>query len=245
MLRRVLGLLPGAVAADAVVHEGLARALPGAERDRRARRRLRAVGRPRRGRRRRSSGSTIPYPVAIDAEYELWQEYGNLGWPARYLFDQRGMLLHYHYGEGGYEETERAIQELLGVERPAGRAVPPRRGARRRCSRRRPTTSRGPTRGRTRPAASGRCSTAPATVTVQRPDDRRRSPGLLRADLPRAEHRRRAGPRARRGRALPRGVLHTRSGFRVPTILTPTAGSSPAAISDSSGPRRSGPSSQR
>jgi hypothetical protein len=60
----------------------------------------------------------IPYPVAIDAEYELWQEYGNLGWPARYLFDQRGMLVHYHYGEGGYEETELAIQELLGVQEP-------------------------------------------------------------------------------------------------------------------------------
>jgi hypothetical protein len=60
----------------------------------------------------------IAYPVAIDAEYEVWNLYGNLGWPARYLFDQRGMLLHYHYGEGGYEETERAIQELLGIEEP-------------------------------------------------------------------------------------------------------------------------------
>jgi hypothetical protein len=60
----------------------------------------------------------IPYPVAIDAEYEVWNLYGNLGWPARYLFDQRGMLLHYHYGEGGYAETEEAIQELLGVDRP-------------------------------------------------------------------------------------------------------------------------------
>jgi hypothetical protein len=60
----------------------------------------------------------IPYPVAIDAEYEIWGLYGNMGWPARYLFDRRGMLLHYHYGEGGYEETERAIQELLGVEQP-------------------------------------------------------------------------------------------------------------------------------
>jgi hypothetical protein len=61
---------------------------------------------------------TIPYPVAIDADYEVWNLYGNLGWPARYLFDQRGMLLHYHYGEGGYEETERAIQELLEVDQP-------------------------------------------------------------------------------------------------------------------------------
>ena len=60
----------------------------------------------------------IAYPVAIDAAYEVWKLYGNRGWPARYLFDQRSMLLHYHYGEGGYDETEQAIQELLGTERP-------------------------------------------------------------------------------------------------------------------------------
>ena len=60
----------------------------------------------------------IGYPVAIDTAYEVWKLYGNLGWPARYLFDQRSMLLHYHYGEGGYEETEQAIQGLLGIERP-------------------------------------------------------------------------------------------------------------------------------
>jgi hypothetical protein len=57
----------------------------------------------------------IPYPVALDTDYEVWNLYGNLGWPARYLFDQRAMLVHYHYGEGGYEETELAIQELLGT----------------------------------------------------------------------------------------------------------------------------------
>jgi hypothetical protein len=58
----------------------------------------------------------IPYPVAIDAEYEVWKLYGNMGWPARYLFDSRGMLVHYHYGEGAYDETEEAIQELLGTD---------------------------------------------------------------------------------------------------------------------------------
>jgi hypothetical protein len=60
----------------------------------------------------------VPYPVAVDTELEVWSLYGNLGWPARYLFDQRSMLLHYHYGEGGYEETEQAIQELLGIDQP-------------------------------------------------------------------------------------------------------------------------------
>jgi thiol-disulfide isomerase/thioredoxin len=58
----------------------------------------------------------IPYPVVIDAEYEIWQLYGNLGWPARYLWNREGTLSDYHYGEGGYAETELAIQELLGIE---------------------------------------------------------------------------------------------------------------------------------
>ncbi len=60
----------------------------------------------------------IPYPVTVDLELECWQLYGNLGWPARYLFNQQGTLFEYHYGEGGYGETEGAIQQLLGIERP-------------------------------------------------------------------------------------------------------------------------------
>jgi 8-oxo-dGTP pyrophosphatase MutT (NUDIX family) len=59
----------------------------------------------------------IRHAVAIDSDLEVWQLYENLGWPARYLFDQRGCLFDYHYGEGAYAETELAIQELLGTER--------------------------------------------------------------------------------------------------------------------------------
>jgi hypothetical protein len=59
----------------------------------------------------------VPYPVVVDLEREIWQDYGNLGWPARYLFNGDGLLFDYHYGEGGYVETELAIQELLGVRR--------------------------------------------------------------------------------------------------------------------------------
>lgn len=58
----------------------------------------------------------IPYPVVIDSELEIWREYDNLGWPARYLFNQHNALFDYHYGEGAYVDTERAIQELLGIE---------------------------------------------------------------------------------------------------------------------------------
>jgi thiol-disulfide isomerase/thioredoxin len=58
----------------------------------------------------------IPYPVVVDENFDVWKEYGNLGWPARYLFDGEGRLYEFHYGEGGYAETEEAIQELLGID---------------------------------------------------------------------------------------------------------------------------------
>jgi hypothetical protein len=60
---------------------------------------------------------SIAYPVLIDSQLELWQEYENLGWPARYLFDGHARLCHFHYGEGAYRETELAIQQLLGIAR--------------------------------------------------------------------------------------------------------------------------------
>jgi hypothetical protein len=47
----------------------------------------------------------------------IWQQYGNEGWPGRYLWDRDLRLFEIHYGEGAYQETERAIQELLGTER--------------------------------------------------------------------------------------------------------------------------------
>ena len=59
----------------------------------------------------------IPYPVVVDEALEIWDMYGNEGWPARYLWDQQGALHSLHYGEGAYGETEREIQALLGVER--------------------------------------------------------------------------------------------------------------------------------
>jgi thiol-disulfide isomerase/thioredoxin len=67
----------------------------------------------------------IEYAVLIDSELELWREYENLGWPARYLWGPDGCLVEYHYGEGAYAETELAIQELLGVEREPVAAMRP------------------------------------------------------------------------------------------------------------------------
>jgi Thioredoxin like C-terminal domain/AhpC/TSA family len=55
----------------------------------------------------------IQFAVALDPNYEIWRLYGNEMWPALYLADRRGILRYYHFGEGEYEETERAIGELL------------------------------------------------------------------------------------------------------------------------------------
>jgi hypothetical protein len=101
----------------------------------------------------------IPYPVVVDVDHEIWRLYDNLGWPARYLWNGEGCLFEYHYGEGGYADTELAIQELLGLEREPVAPLRP-EDAPAPSSRRRARTSPGPTRGPTRPAACGRCSTA-------------------------------------------------------------------------------------
>jgi hypothetical protein len=64
----------------------------------------------------------IELAVGLDHDFHVWHDYGNKGWPARYLFTGESRLLEYHYGLGGYAETELAIQELLGVDRAL---VPP------------------------------------------------------------------------------------------------------------------------
>src|SRR3712207_4259183 len=52
----------------------------------------------------------IRHPVVCDTQLQIWDAYGNVGWPARYLWDAELALHSLHYGEGGYEETEREIQ---------------------------------------------------------------------------------------------------------------------------------------
>lgn len=58
----------------------------------------------------------IGYPVVLDNDFAVWQAFANRFWPAVYLLDADGRLRFEHFGEGDYEETERAIQELLGLE---------------------------------------------------------------------------------------------------------------------------------
>ena len=59
----------------------------------------------------------IDYPVAVDNDYEIWRAFDNHYWPALYFVDADGIIRDQHFGEGRYEQSERVIQRLLGVER--------------------------------------------------------------------------------------------------------------------------------
>jgi thiol-disulfide isomerase/thioredoxin len=59
----------------------------------------------------------IDYPVAQDNDYEIWSAFANHYWPALYFADRDGIIRDQHFGEGRYEQSERVIQRLLGVER--------------------------------------------------------------------------------------------------------------------------------
>ena len=59
----------------------------------------------------------IDYPVAQDNDYAVWDAFANNYWPALYFIDREGIIRDHHFGEGRYEQSERVIQRLLGVER--------------------------------------------------------------------------------------------------------------------------------
>jgi thiol-disulfide isomerase/thioredoxin len=71
--------------------------------------------------RRAAEEHRIEYGIVIDNEYEVWRAFSNHYWPALYFVDRNGSIRDTHFGEGRYEQSERVIQRLLGIDRePAG-----------------------------------------------------------------------------------------------------------------------------
>ena len=56
---------------------------------------------------------SIQYAVAIDNDYQTWNSYRNHYWPAIYLIDKEGVIRYMRIGEGGYDQTEKQIRDLL------------------------------------------------------------------------------------------------------------------------------------
>jgi hypothetical protein len=55
----------------------------------------------------------VEFPIALDPEYAVWDAFANRYWPAVYIADAEGRIRHHQFGEGGYDECERVIQQLL------------------------------------------------------------------------------------------------------------------------------------
>lgn len=67
----------------------------------------------------------VAFPVALDADYRVWHDYGCEGWPSSFLWGRGGALRWFHFGEGEYEATELAIQEELLAVSPTLRLPDP------------------------------------------------------------------------------------------------------------------------
>ena len=55
----------------------------------------------------------LTYPIALDSDNRTWKAYGNHYWPRQTLVDAKGEVRYEHVGEGGYEEIEAKVVELL------------------------------------------------------------------------------------------------------------------------------------
>ena len=62
----------------------------------------------------------VAHPVAADLGHAIWHDYGCRGWPSLFLWARGGVLRWFHFGEGDYEGTERAVQEELQSTNGAG-----------------------------------------------------------------------------------------------------------------------------
>jgi len=55
----------------------------------------------------------ISYPVVLDNDKKTWKAFENRYWPHKFLVDYEGYIRYDKIGEGGYDETEKRIQQLL------------------------------------------------------------------------------------------------------------------------------------
>jgi thiol-disulfide isomerase/thioredoxin len=63
--------------------------------------------------RRAAKDMRVDYPIAIDSDFAIWRALKNQYWPALYIVDAQGRVRHHQFGEGGYDQSERIIQQLL------------------------------------------------------------------------------------------------------------------------------------
>ena len=55
----------------------------------------------------------VTWPVAQDNDSRTWRAFNNRYWPAKYLFDTTGAIVHTRFGEGAYLQFEEEIRAAL------------------------------------------------------------------------------------------------------------------------------------
>jgi thiol-disulfide isomerase/thioredoxin len=70
--------------------------------------------------RRAAKEMRLDYPIAVDSDHVIWRALKNEYWPALYLVDAQGRIRHHQFGEGGYDQSERIIQQLLSEAGASG-----------------------------------------------------------------------------------------------------------------------------
>ncbi len=55
----------------------------------------------------------IRHPVVLDNEALLWSAFGARSWPTKFLVDKDGYVRYALQGESGYQQFERALQQLI------------------------------------------------------------------------------------------------------------------------------------
>lgn len=63
--------------------------------------------------RRAAMEQQVKYPIAVDNDYAIWNDFDNRYWPALYFVDAQGHMRHHQFGEDNYERLEPVIQQLL------------------------------------------------------------------------------------------------------------------------------------
>jgi hypothetical protein len=67
----------------------------------------------------------IPYPVAVDNDFRIWESFANRYWPALYLLDRSGQIVWSHVGElhretAAWRELTSRLDAALSPEPPPG-----------------------------------------------------------------------------------------------------------------------------
>ncbi|MEO8808757.1 MAG: redoxin domain-containing protein, partial [Rhodanobacter sp.] len=55
----------------------------------------------------------LTYPILMDANMKVWNNFGNHFWPGKYLIDPQGKIVYHKFGEGDYAHEEQVIREQL------------------------------------------------------------------------------------------------------------------------------------